>query len=172
MLVALGGYPVYLERNGGGELSFLGGASPVFAHDMDVDEVRALIGAVGSCLRSTDADEVLLRSGGHPHLVKALLHGWADHPEGGWTTAEQTLEDDEDFLVPTLTRVGTHAESRVVFRRLLNGSTLRFPRLVPQSAIVKMYFEGLLKRVGQDVSFRCRAVEKLVIELLSEGEGT
>lgn len=94
-----------------------------------------------------------------------LLLAWARRQAEGFGAAEGALEEDETYLQPVGVAVARDAELKQAAARLLDaGGRQRFPRLNPMSPLVRLYFEGLLRRDDGWLTVRCAAVERLLRE--------
>jgi len=170
--VAIGGYPLYLLRYSHGDLSALNLATQKMLPDLTAEQIRALMEQCQPGRWSlADAGEVCERSGGHPHLVKALLCAHVRDPGRGWAGAEQKLEDDGDFLLPTLAGAAKDPVARRALERCLERDDgIKWRPTSPLRPDNYLLYTGLLRRAGQRLQFRCDAVRRLVRQLLEKDE--
>ena len=179
-LVAVGGYPLYLLRHGEGDLSALNRACEESLPGLSQAQIADLMAQVEpGRFSSTDAAKVAKCTGGHPHLVKALLGAWYRAgdandaaPAGSerWQQAERALEEDADYLHPTLAAIAANGKYATQLRTWLNAPKVR-RKIKANWPGQYLLYSGLLRQQGQDLYLRCPAVERLVRrELLDETE--
>jgi predicted MPP superfamily phosphohydrolase len=169
-LVAIGGYGLYLLRNGASAFSVLNIAAQVELPDLTEDEVHELMQRIDAkrWIRP-DAADVWKRSGGHPFLVKRLLKAWSKEPSGGWLQAERALDEDGDYLLPTFMAAVRDPEVRNALRRCLDAPDgIPHGRLDARSAGNYLLYAGLLSRTGKRLGFRCAAVRALVEQCIAD----
>ena len=171
-MVAIGGYPLYLLRYVHGDLSALNHATERVLPEFTAEQVHGLMERCHPGFWSrADADQVHWRSGGHPWLVKALLSAWVRDPGRGWDGAEEALEDDRDFLLPTLAMAANDARVRRALARCLDSDDgIKARRTIPSKPGNYLLYTGLLRSDGRRLRFRCDAVRRLVGELFEEDE--
>jgi hypothetical protein len=169
-LVAIGGYGLYLLRNGASAFSVLNIAAQVELPDLTEDEVHGLMQSINATRWTRpDAADVWKRSGGHPFLVKRLLQAWCKDPSGGWLQAERALDDDGDYLLPTFMAATRDPEVRNALRRCLDAlDGIPHGRLDARSAGNYLLYTGLLSRTGKRLGFRCAAVRALVEQCIAD----
>lgn len=169
-MVAIGSYSLFLLRYGSGQMSVLNSAMQVDLPDLTLEQIYDLMEQIGSGRWSReDAGEVWRRAGAHPYLTKFLLRAWLRHPEGGWSAAEEALEGDQNYLLPRLAAAVQNPAAKEELRRCLDAPDgIGFSLLNPRSPRLYLYYEGLLRRQGRRLTFRCGVVQRLIEEFFAE----
>jgi hypothetical protein len=172
-LVGIGGYPLFLLKYGVGAHSVFNNALPIDLIDLDEKSLFAAMRSLGEeRWTQDDARDVHRRTGGHPGMVKNLVIEWLRAPDRGWDEAEKALHAPESFLIPTISRLGADESLRKMMKQLHTSQDgVPYTLVVPQSAVLRLYYEGLLIRDGKRMKIRCRAVASLIRELLETADG-
>ena len=174
-LVAAGGFSLYLLWLGTAQRSAFTNARRVDVPDIEANDVMHMMEEVSPGLWSEeDAGEVCRRGGGHPHLVKRILTGWAEDPARGWSGAEEAMENVDDFLDylrPQLYKAARDERARKALLECVGEGGARRP-FDPHAPEHRLYFKGLLRRRGNRLVPRCGVVGRWMREVLElEGEG-
>ena len=112
-----------------------------------------------------DAGEVYRRTGGHPHLVKLIIHAWAESKEGRWAEVERCIDDDTSLVLPMLTSALRVPERLAALKNCLSADGgLPGSQLDPLAPPIALFFDGLLRRDGRRLLIRCPAVQRLMAD--------
>lgn len=169
-LIAVGSYPLYLLRYGSGNMSALNRAREIELPGLSLIQIRELLHTIDEDRWSDgDAAQVATLTGGHPHLIKTLLRARYERANSDWHTAEEQLEDDRNYLLPTLIAAAADDDIRQVLGQALESADgLKRLKFQPRWPGHYLLYEGVFKQMGKRVYFRCPVVQRLVREMFED----
>ncbi|MCP4692095.1 MAG: toll/interleukin-1 receptor domain-containing protein [Desulfobacterales bacterium] len=169
-IVAVGSHSLYLLRYSNNIHSIFSHADQVDISDFDEKRIHDLMEMIDAGRWSReDAGEVWRRSGGHPHLIKNLLRAWCEAPGGGWSAAEGGLKEDNDFVLPQISRALSDDDLKQALRKCVRSDRgMRWNPLDPNGAGLRLFYKGVLRRDAARLIFRCNAIRELITEFFGD----